>query len=72
MTFRVGDVGDLRATLARLLADPDEVRHVARRITAEFVHQFNWDTLAERFEQVYEEAILCRRRIDPTGRPVRF
>ncbi|OGP57662.1 MAG: hypothetical protein A2V67_18305 [Deltaproteobacteria bacterium RBG_13_61_14] len=55
--FPQGDVEVLAMTLARLLERPEEVVRVGWKARDYVVREFDWDTIAERTEEVYQQAL---------------
>lgn len=64
-TFPVGDVHRLRDTLARLLADPSALAHMAQVARGAMADLPSWGQVAERYEQVYAEALRRSQRTRP-------
>ena len=61
VTFRRGDVVDLRATLAALLADPDRVRALAADGPARMQREYTWEAVVDRMEAIYRNCLASKR-----------
>jgi glycosyltransferase involved in cell wall biosynthesis len=59
-TFRVGDVTDLRAKLAWLIADEDAVHRMEAQVSRAIEHWPDWKAVALLHEAAYAEAIARR------------
>lgn len=57
VTFRKGDVDDLRRRLARLLQAPGEVERLGENARRHARMGYNWDRIARQYEQVYTELV---------------
>lgn len=71
MTFHHGDVDDLQAKLAALLADPARVEKYKAEAPDYIARCHNWDTVAQRTMAIYRGAIpqeqAARRSLLPNG-----
>jgi glycosyltransferase involved in cell wall biosynthesis len=61
ITFRRGDVGHLRDTLAGLLADPARVASLAAGGRERVTREYNWDAVVDRMEASYRQALAQQR-----------
>ncbi|MGE0384265.1 MAG: glycosyltransferase family 4 protein [Gammaproteobacteria bacterium] len=59
VTFRKGDVADLREHLRALLADPEAVRALGAR-GRERAREYDWDNVVDRLEAVYRRTMASR------------
>lgn len=57
VTFRRGDIDDLRAKLADLLANPAKVAKYKAEAPDYICHSHNWDTVTQRTLAVYRGAV---------------
>lgn len=64
-TFPLGDVAGLRDSLTRLLADEAALVTMAARVRAAIAGWPSWPQVAERYEQVYAEALRHGQRARP-------
>lgn len=60
-TFRVGDIEDLRAQLARLVSDPGTVHAMEARVARAVRARPDWKAVALMHEAAYAEAVERRR-----------
>jgi len=56
-TFRRGDIEDLRAQLDRLIGDPKCVARLGANARRHAAIEYNWDRVAEQYEQVYLQVL---------------
>ncbi len=61
LTFRKGDVKDLRRQLAWMLSHPDEVRCMGEESVDYICGKYDWDDVTRRTIAVYEKAAGCRK-----------
>ena len=61
LTFRKGDVKDLRRQLAWMLTHPDEVRCMGEESVDYICGKYDWDDVTRRTIAVYEKAAGCRK-----------
>jgi len=57
VTFRQGDVDDLREKLAELLDDADRVARLGRNAQHHAQIEYNWDRIAQQYEAVYGQVL---------------
>ena len=57
VSFRRGDVGDLRDKLKELLANPDKVAAYKAQSSDFICNKYNWDSMVEQTEALYRSAI---------------
>lgn len=65
VAFRSGNVHDLRKKLAYLLAHPEVVAHKGSRGREYVARHYDWDTLADKVEALYERLTVRSRAMAP-------
>jgi glycosyltransferase involved in cell wall biosynthesis len=55
--FHSGDVNDLADKLRWALTHPDEMRALGLRARQWVQEHFNWDTIAERYDSLYDKVV---------------
>ena len=56
VTFRRGDVEDLRRVLAQALAEPERLRENALRARARALREFSWEVVVDSHVRLFEAA----------------
>ncbi len=62
MTFRSGDVLDLRRKLEYLLEHPHRVSECARDAEKQVRDRYSWDFVVDRLEEIYQQCLLAPAR----------
>jgi glycosyltransferase involved in cell wall biosynthesis len=57
VTFRQGDVADLKAKLDALIASPEEVARLGENARRHAEIEYDWDRIAKQYAAVYEELL---------------
>ena len=62
LSFKEGDVQDLKERLEYLLANPAEAERLGRAARERIKNEYNWPGVASQLETVYREAIAGRKK----------
>ena len=63
LTFKKGDVEDLRRQLAWMLTHPDEVRRMGEESVDFICGKYEWDDVTERTISVYKKAAGKKEKV---------